>query len=576
MERVRTMNRRHGLVVLVATLAMAAVWLAAPVFTADDSPVASAAKAGDLAGVRTLIEKRADVNAPQADGSTALLWAAYNSDVDMTRALLTAGAKVDAANRYGVTPLIQASRTGDVAIMDALLKAGAHIGLRHIEGETALMASARSGNVEAVRLLVSTGADINAQDSFQSQTALMWAAEDGHVEVVKALLAAGAAPNLKAHVTALTKREHADHPTGGFTAAMFAARNGHEDVLRALVAGGADLRLTNGDGATATIIAIVNDRFDLAAKLLDMGADANDGSLYYAVDMHDATTDMRARDGSLLRANHPNKLTSMDLITLLLDRGADPNKAVQGQLHSTSMCCGDTANASPFYRAAIASDVDVLKLLIARGAEIEWTPVEMKSETGESGGGGGAGRGANANVGRAALVVTMGGGRGAAFGAGPGFSREGPPPFREAGNRKPADALKVLLAAGANPDAKAPDGSYAIHSAADRGSLEMIRELASAGATIDARNKDGKTALELVEKKVADAASGGGRGGRGGAAAGGGGGGGGRGGEQAAKPEEVVGLLRELMGLPASTAKPEAKPADSTEKPAAPAAGDNQ
>jgi ankyrin repeat protein len=566
--------------VLLATLAMAAVWLAAPVFTADDSPVASAARAGDLPGVRTLIEKRTDVNVPQADGSTALLWAAYNSDIEMTKALLAAGAKVDAANRYGVTPLIQASRTGDVAIMDTLLKAGADIRLRHIEGETALMASARSGSVEAVRLLISRGADVNAQDAFQRQTALMWAAEDGHVEVVNALLAAGAAPNLKAHVTTLTKREHADHPSGGFTAAMFAARNGHEEVLRALVAGGADLKLTNGDGATATIIAIVNDRFDLAAKLLDMGADANDGSLYYAVDMHDATTDMRARDGSLLRANHPNTLTSMDLIALLLDRGADPNKAVQGQLHSTSMCCGDTANASPFYRAAIASDVDVLKLLIARGADIEWSPSEMKADAGEAGGNAGAGRGANANVGRAALMVTMGGGRGAAFGAGPGFSREGPPPFREAGNRKPVDALKVLLAAGANPDAKGPDGAYAIHAAADRNSLEMIRELAAAGATIDARNKDGKTALELVEKKIADAASGTGRAGRGGAAAAAGGGDGGRGGEQAAKPEEVASLLRELMGLPASTAKPEARPADKpgdgAAKPAASAEGDNQ
>src|SRR5688572_26996999 len=112
MKRVRTMSRRHGLGVLLATLVMAAGWVASPVFTADDSPVASAAKAGDLAAVRTLIEKRADVNAPQADGSTALLWAAYNSDADMTRALLAAGARVDAANRYGVTPLIQASRTG--------------------------------------------------------------------------------------------------------------------------------------------------------------------------------------------------------------------------------------------------------------------------------------------------------------------------------------------------------------------------------------------------------------------------------------------------------------------------------
>ena len=120
---------------------------------------------------------------------------------------------------------------------------------------------------------------------------------------------------------------------------MFAARNGHEDVVTALIKGGADPKLTNGDGATATMVAIVNDRFDLANKLVDLGADPNDGSLYFAVDMHDATTDMRAHDGSRLRADHPNKLTALDLVKLLLDRGADPNKAFVGQLHSTTLCC---------------------------------------------------------------------------------------------------------------------------------------------------------------------------------------------------------------------------------------------
>src|SRR5205085_5507975 len=131
----------------------------------------------------------------------------------------------------------------------------------------------------------------------------------------------------KAHVSPLTDRKHADHPTGGFTAVMFAVRDGHENVVRALVQAGADLKATNGDSLTATSIAITNDRFDLAKTLLDLGADANDGSLFFAVDMHDATTDMHAHDGSRLRADHPNQLTALDLVKLLLDRGADPNKA---------------------------------------------------------------------------------------------------------------------------------------------------------------------------------------------------------------------------------------------------------
>src|SRR4030095_10352459 len=126
-----------------------------------------------------------------------------------------------------------------------------------------------------------------------------------------------------------------------FTALMYAVRNGHEAVARTLAQRGADLNVTNGDGVTALIVAIVNERCDLAATLVDLGANANDGSLYFAVDMHDATTDMRARDGSRLRAEHQNKLTALDLVKKLLDKGADPNKAFVGQLHSTTLCCGD-------------------------------------------------------------------------------------------------------------------------------------------------------------------------------------------------------------------------------------------
>jgi ankyrin repeat protein len=243
------------------------------------------------------------------------------------------------------------------------------------------------------------------------------------------------------------------------------------------------------------MVAIVNDRFDLAKKMIDLGADPNDGSLYFAVDMHDATTDMRAHDGSRLRAEHPNKLTSMDLIKLLLDKGADPNKGFQGQMHSTTLCCDPEINSSPFYRAAIASDVDVLKLMLAKGAKVEWSPAEVKKE-----GGRGGGRGVNANVGKTPMMITMTGGRGASFAAGPGFDRIGAPPFREASNRDPLEATKVLLAAGANPNAKAPDGSTLLHQAVTARQVPIIKTLVAAGAKLDAVNKDNLTPLLLAEK----------------------------------------------------------------------------
>jgi ankyrin repeat protein len=454
--------------------------------------IADAARADDLAAVRALIAGAEDVNLPAADGSTALLWAAYNADVEMVAALLAAGANPDAANRFGVTPLLQASGTGDAETLRALLDGGADPQLAHPEGETPLMAAARTGHVDAVQLLLERGADVNARDAFQEQTALMWAAAEGHVEVVDVLLAAGADPNLKARVNSLTDRSvNVDFPTGGFTALMWAARGGHENVVRRLVAGGADLNLTNGDAASAMMIAIVNDRFDLAAVLLELGADANDGSLYHAVEMRDATTDWYAHDGSKLRNDYSNERTALDLVALLLEAGADPNKLYTGQLHSSSMCCDTTANATPFYRAAVAADVEALKLMVARGADVEWTPSKPAN--------GGGGPGANANVGRTALMVAINGGRGVSQSGGPGNLREGQPPFREASNRAPGDAVRVLLEAGANPDALAPDGSAAIHQATLAGQVDVIRALAAAGAKLDITNKDGRTALYLAE-----------------------------------------------------------------------------
>jgi uncharacterized protein len=464
-------------------------------FAAGESLLVDAAKRHDTTAVRGLIAKRINVNDTSRDGSTALLWAAYHSDAALTRALIAAGANPNLANKYGITPLLQASRTGADEVVQALLRAGADPALAHPEGETPLMAAAYAGSVPTVRLLLEANADVNAVDSYQKQTALMRAAAEGHTEVIQALLDAKADPNKRAHVTELEERKHADHATGGFTALMFAARNGHEAAIRTLIKGGADPKLTNGDSATPTIIAIVNDRFDLAKTLVELGADPNDGSLYFAVDMHDATTDMRARDGSRLRADHDNSLGALDLVKFLLDRGADPNKPFVGQLHSYTLCCGEEINSSPFYRAAVAADVEALKLMIAKGAKVEWTPAEVKKE-----GRGGAGRGMNANVGKTPIMMALNGGRGAAFAAGPGFDRLGAPPFREESNREPLEAVKVLLAAGADPNAKDPAGATMLHQAVTARQVAVIRELVAKGAKLDAVNKDNLTPLLLAEK----------------------------------------------------------------------------
>jgi ankyrin repeat protein len=467
----------------------------------NDPALLVAVRDGDSAAVRTLLEKRVNVNEPARDGSTAVLWAVYQSDIGTVRALIAAGANLNTPNKYGITPLLQASRTGDTPMIAELLKAGADVRKSvHPEGETPLMAASRTGQLSAVQLLIKAESDPNAADSYQKQTALMWSAQEGHVDVVNALIAAGANPNSKASVSLLNTRKNGDHATGGFTALMFAVREGHEDVVRALAKGGADLKSTNGDGVTATSIAIENDRLDLARTLLDLGADPNDGALFFAVGMRDATTDMRAHDGSRLRSDRPNQLTAFDLVKLLLEKGADPNKPFVGQIHNTTLCCDPEQNSSPFFRAAIASDVEVLKLMIKHGAKVDWSPAEVKKERKEGEPAVAGGRGLNANVGKTPAMMAMVGGRGASFGAGPGFERLIAPPFREPSNRDPGDALKVLLDAGANPNAKSADGATLLHQAVTARRTDMIRSLAAAGAKFDAVNKDNLTPLLLAEK----------------------------------------------------------------------------
>jgi ankyrin repeat protein len=534
--------------------------LGSTVRAAADSPIADAARRGDLAEVRALIASNEDVNATSGDGSTALLWAAYNFDIEMARALLAAGATLDSPNNYGVTPLLQASRTGDQAMIEFLLDAGADPGLGHTEGETPLMAASRSGSLPAVRLLIEGGADVNAADTFQDQTALMWAAAEGHVEVVDALLRAGADPDHQAHVTSISDRKNADHPTGGFTALMWAARNGEEATARRLVEGGADLNLKNGDGASAAMIAIYNDRFDLAATLIGLGSDVNDGSLYTAVEMRRSTTDQFAFDGSRLRPNHENTRTALDIIELLLDRGADPHQRFQGQFHSTSMPNSDRFDSTPFLRAAVGADVEALEVFVSYVSDLDAVipvvvpDVDPDADPDAEGDAPPAGRGrGNPDAGRTASMLAINGGRPPAMTGGPGYIRDGEAPYREPGSRKPEDAFALLLEAGADPNAKAPDGSTLLHQVTRAGNLDMIRALAQAGVDFEVTDGDGLTALDIAEGKRREGAENGrgrGRGGRG------------RGGRGGGPSEEVATLLRDLMGLPPAPPRPAAPPAE--------------
>jgi len=156
------------------------------------SEVADAVMNRDHAALQALLKKKADVNAPQRDGATALHWAVYHDDAEAADLLLRAGAKPNVANRTGMSPLAMAGLYGSTSLIDRLLKAGADVKAVGPNGETMLMYAARNGRPEAVKLLVEAGADVNAKERLRGTTALMWAVEQKHSEAVSVLLASGA------------------------------------------------------------------------------------------------------------------------------------------------------------------------------------------------------------------------------------------------------------------------------------------------------------------------------------------------------------------------------------------------
>jgi uncharacterized protein len=473
----------------VALVALISVWHAPKAYSS--SAIAEAVRANDVAQSRELIEAGADVNFAEADGTTPLLWAVYKSSMETVQLLLDAGAEPNISNSLDISPLMQASRYGNAEMISALIASGASFEFAEQGLESTLMAAARAGSVDAVKVLLDAGVDPDKTEPIENQTALMWATAEGHLDVVRSLLNAGANPNAQARISELTKRKNADFPSGGFAALHWAARNGDEAMIRLLLDKGADINARNGDTSTPMMLAIVNDRFDIAALLLDMDADPNDGSLYFITEMRDATSDWRARDGTVFRADHPNELGALDLTRLLLEAGADPDKPFIGQMHNTSMCCDIKSNETPFYRAAKAADVAGIEMMLAYDADPNWKPASETRYVGIDED--------EEIASRTALMAAITGGKGVGVAGGPNDLRYGPPPFREEGLRNPAEAVKLLLEAGADVSIPGPDDVTALHIAAEAGELDIVYALVNEGASLDAKNKDDKTPFELVE-----------------------------------------------------------------------------
>ena len=431
------------------------VWLfaAGSLAAAADAPLADAAEKRDQAAVRRLLLEQVDVDLAQADGTTALHWAAYNDDLETARLLVGAKANVKAANRYGVTPLSPACTNGNQAIVDLLLGAGADPNAALRGGETALMTAARTGKLAPVKALIAHGAKVDAKEK-KGQTALMWAAAEGHAEVVQTLIDAGA--DFRTPLPA------------GFTPLMFAAREGRKDVAMALLKAGADVNdaiatpKTSGRapraGTSPLILSVENGHFELALALVEAGANPNDQRSGFAP-LH-AMSWVRKPN----RGDDPDgdpapigsgTLSSLKFVRELVAHGANVN--LQLEKGESGRGILSRVGATPFLLAAVTADVPLMRLLVQLGADpllpnAQHCPPLM----------------AAAGVGTRA-------------------------PGEEAGTEAEAlEAVALCMELGADINAVDDNGETAMHGAAYKSLPKVVEYLADKGAKIEIWNRQNK------------------------------------------------------------------------------------
>jgi ankyrin repeat protein len=540
---------------LIALLCLSTALAAAP---EDAAPVAAAAMRKDAAAVRSLVKDGKDVNAAQGDGMTALHWAAMHGDADLTTTLLYAGASVKATTRLGgYTALHLAAQAGEAATIARLIAGGANPGGVTSTGATPLMLASASGNADAVKLLLEQSVDANAAESANGESALMFAAALDRADAIRELLAHGADPartskavdltgvtapeetlqntirdaqNAKsASVSGAPRAAAAPAPDsggrgvagvtrafafneligtqGGLTALHFAARQGSARAVETLVAHGASVNaLSPGDGVSPLLIATVNGQFDIAKYLLAHGADptlANAGGvtpLFAVLNIEWAPRMFYPQP----RAQLQQETSYLDLMTLLLDRGADPNARLSRKTWFTQynfdLLRVDDGGATPFWRAAYASDIAAMKLLLQYGADPAIATIKPFARP----------RGTDADRDAPAVDVS---GRPVPTG-GPGI----PPLLAAAGSGygegfaanahrfAPTGMLAAVkfLVEDLHVDVNARDheGNTALHNAAARGDNEMIEYLVSKGADPKAVNRAGQTTVDMANGPV--------------------------------------------------------------------------
>jgi ankyrin repeat protein len=444
---------------------------------AGDSPLVAAIRAGKADSVRSLLQQKVDVNAPEADGATPLHWAVHLDDLATVDLLLKAGAKVNTTDDTGVTPLYLSCMNRHPAMVDRLLAAGANPNAALLNGETVLMMCARAGDPASVKALLVHGAQVNAKEKVHDQTALMWAASEKRPEVVKVLIEVGADINARSRPyprivtgeeTQRAGREELNYTIirGGSTPLLFAAREGDVESARLLIEAGAKVNDKLPDGTTALIEAAYSGQGAVGRMLLDKGADPNDAEIGYTA-LHVAVLrgDLDLVKALLAHKANPN---------LMLTRATQTKRANGHEFEMLAPMLGST----PYMLAAQYLENDMMRALAAAGADTRLpkkdgtTPLMLA-----------VGMMASTQVDRRSHRVLDG--------------------ARIEDEGQVLQGVKTALSLGADINAVNQQGDTALHSAAAQGFNQVVQLLADSGAALSVKNKRGLTPLSLAVRGAA-------------------------------------------------------------------------
>jgi uncharacterized protein len=509
----------------------------ASLISADSAGLFNAAESGDhAAAIRLASVKGANVNAAGPDGTTAIMYAAANNDLELVRALIKAGANVKLANQLGTSAITEAAIIGSAPVIDALLKAGADPNFRTPDGETPLMAVARSGRVDAAKRLLAAGADINAKETWGGQSAIMWASAQSQADMVKFLASKDAILNDHGKVDQWERKiiqepRPKDMNKGGFTPLHYAAREGCVSCVENLLAAHADPDSEDPDRETPLLLALENLHFDTAAVLVKGGADLDKWDLfgrspiYMAADV--STLPMKG-NGAVAVIPSTDKLSAIDVARMMLERGANPNIQLKRRPPYRDVPQdrgGDNMlaqGATPLLRAARGGDDKFAALLLEYHALVDLPSKEGITPLMAAAGvdyGSRVTRGRNRTdsgvLATMSLLIKAGADVNArslldrnAFGGGRGGGGRG-----TGGGGAPAAAAPIGFAAGESasariaqsfrrgsqmPSANAVPNQTALHGAAEHGFDKVIEFLVANGADLTAKDANGRTPLDVA------------------------------------------------------------------------------